>query len=268
MGRCKAPNSRSIPVLAAFPVSTFHDAPWNAINTHGLSMATVSPILTNDVEALPPTVLVVTSEAEAEVKSASEHHSDEESPDLTPAGPITKRLATVLCLLAMGAPSVERIAEHAGADEDSWREFKKTLFDRIANVNVVSSLILATTAAFLTTDPPTQFARWDRQMPYVTLLAAFCLGYIGAGSGVFLLFVLADVQGTSLKDLMRTPWKFWLAMLLLAMPVLFVGMAGGTAIIALTGAIWLGDSVAAKVVLTTTLSLTVSVVSSFLIVVS
>jgi len=104
-------------------------------------------------------------------------------------------------------------------------------------------------------------------MPYVTLLAAFCLGYIGAGSGVFILFVLADVQGGSLKELMKTPWKFWLAMLLLATPVLFVGMAGGTALIALTGAIWLGNSIAAKVVLTSTLSLTVTVVSSFLIVV-
>lgn len=215
-----------------------------------------------DVEALPA---VQPPETSLDEKSLEEVQLEVYT---TPQGPIASRLARIVCLLATGAPSVERIAEHTVEDSQQWKEFKKSLFDRIANVNVVSSLILATTAAFITTSPPTQIGRWDHPMPYVTLLAAFCLGYIGAGSGVFLLFVLADVQGGSLRDLMKSPRKFWLAMLLLATPVLFVGMAGGTALIALMGAIWLGESIAAKVVLTTTVVLTASVVSSFVLVVS
>ena len=118
------------------------------------------------------------------------------------------------------------LASRPGADGAEWRDFMQGLFNRAANVNVVSSLILAyvvmfqtpsplyynlltpqllhstttsTTAAFITTDPPTSIAVWTAPMPYVTLMAAFCLGFLSVGCGTFLLFVLSDAQALAFK---------------------------------------------------------------------
>ncbi|KAF9219845.1 hypothetical protein BS17DRAFT_369295 [Gyrodon lividus] len=121
-----------------------------------------------------------------------------------------------------------------------------------------------TTAAFLTTQPATSIANWLRPMPYVTLLAAFCLAFLGVGCGTFLLFVLMDAQAESLRQLSHRPVKFTLALTLLALPTLFVGAAGATGIVALAGAVWCGDNAVAKAGLTLTVVLTAAIVGGFM----
>ncbi|KDQ51842.1 hypothetical protein JAAARDRAFT_198718 [Jaapia argillacea MUCL 33604] len=181
-----------------------------------------------------------------------------------PQGKLIRRFCRVACLLGMGTSSMDRLKEiTAEGNEAHWKEFKDAMFNRVANVNVVSSLILATTAAFLTTTPPSPIAPWLNPMPYVTLLAAFCLGFVGVGCGTFLLFVLSDSRASSFRELAQTPWKFWAAMWLLASPSLFVGAAGCSGIVALCGAVWFGDSTFAKAGLTITCTLTGLTVFTF-----
>ncbi|KAK7692121.1 hypothetical protein QCA50_003740 [Cerrena zonata] len=182
---------------------------------------------------------------------------------------ILRKAAKILCLLGLGTPNVDRIlhmadlASRPGADGAEWRDFMQGLFNRAANVNVVSSLILATTAAFLTTDPPTSIAIWTHPMPYVTLMAAFCLGFLSVGCGTFLLFVLSDAQAAAFKDLAHRPWRFWSAICLLGAPTIFVGMAGLSGILALCFSVWHGDNLFAKMGLTLTITVTFTVIGFF-----
>lgn len=48
----------------------------------------------------------------------------------------------MLVLLGMGVESLERLTDIT-EDETEWRRFKEALSSRVANVNVVSTLILA-----------------------------------------------------------------------------------------------------------------------------
>ncbi|KAH7927032.1 hypothetical protein BV22DRAFT_1193926 [Leucogyrophana mollusca] len=175
-----------------------------------------------------------------------------------------RRIRHVLFLLALGISSTNRLREiTAPENESQWQDFKSALFSRVGNINVVASLILATTAAFLTTEPGTSIANWLQPMPYVTILAAFCLAFLAVGCGTFLLFVLMDVQANSLRELSHRPWKFTLALTLLALPTLFVGAAGAAGIVGLCGAVWCGDNAVAKAGLTLTVALTAGIVLGF-----
>ncbi|KAG6855911.1 hypothetical protein H0H87_009477 [Tephrocybe sp. NHM501043] len=182
---------------------------------------------------------------------------------------ITQILASIVCLLAMGTTSLDRVIEITGADrEEDFQKFKEALFARVSNVNVVSGLILATTAAFLTTDPPTQGVNWNKNVPYNFILAAFCIAFLGAGSGTFLLFVLSDVQSVAFRNLMQKPWHFWCALYLIGSPSLYVGTSGGTAIIGLCFAAWEGTNLVAKLGAAATLGMTALTVGTFFFVVS
>ncbi|KAG6864091.1 hypothetical protein C0991_012567, partial [Blastosporella zonata] len=57
---------------------------------------------------------------------------------------IAQILVSIVCLLAMGTTSLDRVIEITGAGrEEDFQKFKETLFARVSNVNVVSGLILA-----------------------------------------------------------------------------------------------------------------------------
>jgi len=174
-----------------------------------------------------------------------------------------KRLLKVLLLLGMGVGSMQRLTDITESELE-WKEFKLALLSRVGNVNVVSALILASTAAFLTTTPGTSIANWSHPVPYIALLGAFCLAYLGVGSGTFLLFVLMDVQSQSLRNLLgNTKIQVGVAMGLMAAPVLFVGASGGIAIVGLFAAVWLGNDPYAKAVLTVTMVSVISLIFGF-----
>ncbi|KAG6820188.1 hypothetical protein H0H93_004181 [Arthromyces matolae] len=182
---------------------------------------------------------------------------------------ISKVLASIICLLAMGTTSLDRVIEITGAGREvDFQKFKETLFARVSNVNVVSGLILATTAAFLSTNPPTEILDWNREVPYDLLLAAFCIAFLGAGSGIFLLFALSDVQSVAFRNLMHKPWRFWCALYLIGSPSLYVGTSGAVAITGLGWAAWEGTSWVAKAGVAATLGLTAFTMGTFFFVVS
>ncbi|KIK81901.1 hypothetical protein PAXRUDRAFT_154967 [Paxillus rubicundulus Ve08.2h10] len=153
----------------------------------------------------------------------------------------------VLFLFAIGVPTTQRLREiTATRNEAQWKEFKSTLLFRLGNVNVVGSLILASTAAFLTTQPGTFMADWSRPLPYLAFITAVCLAGNGVGCGTFLLLVLTDAQAGSIRQLSRHPRELGLVLALIALPTILIGAAGIAIAIALVGAVWCGDSVAAK----------------------
>ncbi|KAI0929253.1 hypothetical protein AcW2_004999 [Taiwanofungus camphoratus] len=175
---------------------------------------------------------------------------DLETARTTIASPDThwgRRIRHVLFLLSLGISSTNRLQEiTAPGREADWKDFMTALLTRVGNINVVSSLILATDAAFLTTSPSTSIADWLQPMPYVILLATFCLAFLAVGCGTFLQFVLMDAQAKSLRELSHHPRA-----------------AGAGGIVALCGAVWYGDNAFAKAGLTLTVAGTVGAVLGF-----
>lgn len=169
-----------------------------------------------------------------------------------------------MLMLSLGISSRERISQITEPTaHEEWRRFKENIFTRVTNVNVVASLVLAIAAAFLTTTPSTSMVNWLHPMPYITLLAAFCLGFCSIGSGVFLLLTLMDLRPESLRKISVENGKFGLGLVLLALPTLFLGASGASGIVALCGAVYFGDSTIAKVGLFSTCGVTTLIITGF-----
>ncbi|KAL0949767.1 hypothetical protein HGRIS_009806 [Hohenbuehelia grisea] len=160
---------------------------------------------------------------------------------------------TAFLTMVLGVPTLEQIYELTSpGNEDGWNKYQTTLSSRLANVTVVSSLVLATTSAFLTTEPPTTIVNWLHPMPYVTLIAAFCAGFLSVGSGIFLYFVIVNTKPTRLRRLLFHPVRLTMGMVLMATPTLFLAASGGSVMVSMCGAVWLGDNIVAKIGLVAT----------------
>ncbi|KAF8836149.1 hypothetical protein BDN67DRAFT_974544 [Paxillus ammoniavirescens] len=174
---------------------------------------------------------------------------------LTLATPFGRLLRAVLILFAFGV-SAQRLAVIIGPggrnDEKKWQDFKSALLGRIQNVNVVSALVLSTTAAFLTTAPGSAMANWLQPLSYLVLLGAICMAFLATACGTFLLLALVDFQAESLRQLFDRPVKFTSVLLMLALPIVLTGLAGSAVVLALMIAVWYGDNAVAKAGLTAT----------------
>ncbi|KAF8836153.1 hypothetical protein BDN67DRAFT_1014919 [Paxillus ammoniavirescens] len=157
-------------------------------------------------------------------------------------------ILNVVFLLAIGVPTVQRMREITAPENAAqWQNFKSAQLSRLGNLNVVGSLILATTAAFLTTQPTTPIVNWTRQVPYLMFIAAVCLAGNGVGCGTFLLLILMDAQAESLRQLLDHPVEFMLVLTLLACPTLLILGAGSMVSIGLMIAVLCGNNIHAKV---------------------
>ncbi|KIK81904.1 hypothetical protein PAXRUDRAFT_806146 [Paxillus rubicundulus Ve08.2h10] len=169
-----------------------------------------------------------------------------------------QRILNVLFLFAIGVPTIRRMREITSPENAAqWQDFKSAQLSRLGNLNVIGSLILATTAAFLTTQPTTPMINWLEPVPYLTLIAAVCLAGNGVGCGTFLLLILMDAQAQFLRQLFDHPVEFMLVLTLLACPTLLIAGAGLMVSIALMSAVLYGNNIHAKVEVAVTIVLMV-----------
>ncbi|KAF7340254.1 hypothetical protein MVEN_01944100 [Mycena venus] len=87
---------------------------------------------------------------------------------------------TLTCFVAYGHPDIEvlwaalRLEEEG--DESVWKDFIRIISDRLNNVLVVSSLLLATASVFITTVPPIPgIINYTLRGPYISIVSAFGL---------------------------------------------------------------------------------------------
>ncbi|KDQ51841.1 hypothetical protein JAAARDRAFT_210820 [Jaapia argillacea MUCL 33604] len=179
-----------------------------------------------------------------------------------------KRFARIIVLLGTGTSSMDQLKEIAAeGNEERWKEFKLSMFNRVANVNVVSGLVTGTTVAMLSNAPPSPIARWTHTVAYSMMEVALYSVMISIGCGTFLLFVLTDSRSSSFRGLARSPWRFWPAMWLLASPAMFSGLSASASILAMCEAVWSGNNTFAKVMLTITSVVTGLMISIFIVIV-
>ncbi|KIJ10312.1 hypothetical protein PAXINDRAFT_182050 [Paxillus involutus ATCC 200175] len=155
-----------------------------------------------------------------------------------------------ILVFTVGVPTKARLKYIAG-DPKRWEDFKAIQSVRLANVNVVGTLILTATAAFLTTQPATSMVNWLVQTTYLALLAAVCLAGTAVGCGTFLLLMLIDARAETYRELCDGDNRvqrvqLMLVVALAACPSLLMFAAGFMIAVALASAVWFGNNTLAK----------------------
>ncbi|KIO08746.1 hypothetical protein M404DRAFT_22596 [Pisolithus tinctorius Marx 270] len=135
--------------------------------------------------------------------------------------------------LFFGAGSLEDIGKH----EKEFKEIKETLLERTKNLTVVATLAVSATVAFLTTAPPTPYAAWDKEFPYLCIALTCGCGILSAGSGLGLIMYLGTMTRQSVKGLNNKCFKGWAAEALLITPSAFLIAGAFCACLAWLGAV-------------------------------
>ncbi|GJJ12774.1 hypothetical protein Clacol_007019 [Clathrus columnatus] len=105
-------------------------------------------------------------------------------------GPLPLMLYRALCLVSVCKLTLDH-HWHAKCDEEIFQREKDQLIGQINNGNIVCGLILATTAAFITTSPPVSSIMNYTTLPaYVFLLLSFAqaIGSIVTGTAVIAVY--------------------------------------------------------------------------------
>ncbi|KAI6040525.1 hypothetical protein EDC04DRAFT_1492030 [Pisolithus marmoratus] len=128
--------------------------------------------------------------------------------------------------------------------DKKWPEFRERLSDRTENINVVGALAVATAAVFLTTSAPdgVLLINWNRELPYFCLAACGGCGMLSVMSGLGLIVYLNGADHNSIQNAREDRLKLLAIFTLLAMPLIFLSVASLCAGVAWLGAVWYGDT--------------------------
>ncbi|KAI6041888.1 Sec1-like protein [Pisolithus marmoratus] len=160
---------------------------------------------------------------------------------------ISTRIRNLTFLLLLGTPSLERLLEIIEQkDETQWRELKGLLVDRTSNINVIASLTLGTSAAFLTTSGPTDIANWSHPFPYLCLLACSVFATLSVLSGFGLLAFINTLRPSTVKEMQSNNFKFAVTITLLTMPFVCLFASGLASVTGSLAAVWYGNSTWAR----------------------
>ncbi|KAA1477605.1 hypothetical protein DENSPDRAFT_786865 [Dentipellis sp. KUC8613] len=133
----------------------------------------------------------------------------------------------ILCLIALGHANLEDLWVICNSDEDSWLDIKDRLWNRINTITIVAGLLLGSTAAFLTTTPPTpDLFDYSARSSYRCILLSFGLtiGCLIVGSAM--LFVMAKCQAEWFcKTMMGSRLRVCCTLIIIAYPFFCIGVS-------------------------------------------
>ncbi|KAI6128630.1 hypothetical protein EDD16DRAFT_72797 [Pisolithus croceorrhizus] len=168
-------------------------------------------------------------------------------------GGVWKRLAASIFLVFLGGLSFEELQHIAEkADKKEWNELKKDLTDRTNNINVVAALVVASSAEFLTTPAPTERLYWyNIKFPYFCMQLGFGCAVLAVVSGLSKVVFLSMMGPTDIqraRDRLLTRMFLLMSMIF---PLAFLIVATLSVGLGFIGAIWVGQELWIKVLLTT-----------------
>lgn len=167
---------------------------------------------------------------------------------VTPKSRVGRVIVKGLLLLSLHMYDTHRLRELVDENRsDEWKEFKSSFFTRIGNLTLVSSMVLATTASFLTTTPTSTVADWSHPWPYASIGLAFLLTYMSVSSGVFVMFFGMDFRPRDVRELSRDPTKFAFGLILIFLPSFFLYGAALAGVVSICGAVYHGSNRFAQV---------------------
>ncbi|KZV62581.1 hypothetical protein PENSPDRAFT_617775 [Peniophora sp. CONT] len=179
--------------------------------------------------------------------------------------PILRGAFTTFCMIAYGHRTLEeqwRVLHETSA----FLEEKRRLSSMVQTVNVVATLLLASTATFITTTPPKLgIIDYTRRGPYICLFASFGLLLGGIIVGCIVQFAFSSSTQRWVRDtLMKTRFRIWVLMLLLGYPFISIALAASVNILGLLVAAWSSDDCVVKIGSGFLLALPVSLLGLFI----
>ncbi|KAI6156753.1 hypothetical protein BKA82DRAFT_319809 [Pisolithus tinctorius] len=174
--------------------------------------------------------------------------------------------AEVAFPILIGVPSLDHLVL-ISHDEEKFSKVIERLTARMANITVVATLAVSATVGFLTTTPPTPYAAWDKEFPYIFIAGACGSAILSAASGLGLIMYLGVVTPESVQGLKNGGIEFWVTLVLMMVPTLFLFITAGAGFLAWLGAVWCGNKLWMKLLVTAlTLVCSALIVMLFLII--
>ncbi|KAI6124816.1 hypothetical protein EDD16DRAFT_1561303 [Pisolithus croceorrhizus] len=163
---------------------------------------------------------------------------------------VIQRIRECVFLTFLGTSSLEDLMKTTESDKTELTDLKQRLADRTTNINLISALAVSGCAVFLTTTPPTNFANWIHLFPYVCVGTAIGCAMLSVVAGLGLLVVLNVLDLKLLQRVQRNVFKKALFLMLLMMPLTFLGAAAICVFVAWIGAAWYGVIFGVKLAMT------------------
>ncbi|KAF8147706.1 hypothetical protein B0H34DRAFT_803310 [Crassisporium funariophilum] len=142
---------------------------------------------------------------------------------------IKATLFQMLCAASFGQSTLDDIWNTCNSGEGSEMAFKATITNmaaRTGTTNIVGGLLLATTAVFLSTDPPINSINWLAPFPYVCLFFSFAFALGGLFEGTIQVVVLSSLRmDYFLKDLTKSRARLCCVLFLVSWPMLAIGLS-------------------------------------------
>ncbi|KIY66830.1 hypothetical protein CYLTODRAFT_491171 [Cylindrobasidium torrendii FP15055 ss-10] len=166
-----------------------------------------------------------------------------------PASVLGGMLYSLLCLIAFGYSSMDRIRDNLhNSNKKPWEKGVRQMYDRLNNIIVVAGLLLATAAVFITTPPPEgSMLNYTRRGPYICIMGSFGLLVGGVIVGSSVLLVLARLQREWMLNVFCADrFRIFCTLIMLAYPVVSVAVATLLLAFGLLSAVWCAEDVGIK----------------------
>ncbi|KAJ7744834.1 hypothetical protein B0H14DRAFT_2986632 [Mycena olivaceomarginata] len=156
-----------------------------------------------------------------------------------PLPPHWRRPADNFNILCVASPVWAPICLYHEVDDSVWVEGTRQLCDRLNNFLLVGSLLMATSAAFITTAPPKpEMLDYNIRGPYICMLCA-CGLFIGSIIVTAVAFLVLSKAGPIWSQRICSPcFPFHSTLIMLSYPLVSIG--AGTALlgVGILGAMW------------------------------
>ncbi|KAJ7441401.1 hypothetical protein B0H11DRAFT_2096346 [Mycena galericulata] len=168
------------------------------------------------------------------------------------ASALQRTIFSVLCMASFGhaglAPVWASIKLEEEGDDSVWVEETRQHCDRLNNLLIVGSLLLATSAAFITTVPPRPLmADYTLQGPYILMLSAtgMLVGGIIVTAVSFLVLTKARPNWAE-RVLYGSRFHVWSTLILGSYPIVSIGAATILLASGILSAMWAAEDLALK----------------------
>ncbi|KAJ3537693.1 hypothetical protein NM688_g6641 [Phlebia brevispora] len=152
----------------------------------------------------------------------------------TPEKPLQKALFSLLCVGALGQYSMEKFWE-ACQDDETYKHRKEGVMNRLQNISVVASLLLAALSVTLTTPPPLpHLLDYTQPVPYIFLCNAFSATLTVIIFSSAILYSMTEMRRIwFVESFAKTRSNVYAFLVLLSFPYAQIGLALGSAVLGL-----------------------------------
>ncbi|KAG8991452.1 hypothetical protein FRB93_002793 [Tulasnella sp. JGI-2019a] len=153
-------------------------------------------------------------------------------------------MVVLVLLSSIGIFSIQRLDDPLiPGHEEKWIRFRDAIMNRVNSLNVVSSVIIAYAAVFLsTTSPNPTLVNWNSHTASIGFGGTLVCGVLSVLVGGLISYIFTDMQAEDLRGERCKKFKMTFLISFLLLHTLFLGGTMLATLIAMHGAVWDGNS--------------------------